>query len=342
MGKGTKESPYTRKDVLRLIEEGELDLSGKVFEEGIDLSGKVFFNIILNDTELIRAKFDGSNLDNVVMQRANLQYATFNPLASNNCILAKADFSGAYLKNTEFQKADLSGAQFQEVQYQNDPDKLIRTTLEETDFRNANLFCTNFNKRSKLYKTKLEGACIDSSNIDEAMIGDADWGSYVIGEEMVNSHNYNLNVAQHRYRRLKVWYTNAGNHETAAKFYYREREVIRRVALRRRDRIAGWLSWAVFGHGEGWKRILIWIAGIILLFGVVYFAINSLWEWVAFGKSLYFSTVSFSALGYGSWIDEKWIDISNNFIKGIAAFESLIGISMMALLLVTFVRKWAR
>ncbi|MFC1974744.1 hypothetical protein ACFLVA_01885 [Chloroflexota bacterium] len=44
MGDGTKENPYTREDVLRLIEENGgkavgLDLSRKVFEEGIDLRG---------------------------------------------------------------------------------------------------------------------------------------------------------------------------------------------------------------------------------------------------------------------------------------------------------------
>ncbi len=44
MGDGTIENPYTREDVLKLIEEnngktGGLNLSGKTFESGINLKG---------------------------------------------------------------------------------------------------------------------------------------------------------------------------------------------------------------------------------------------------------------------------------------------------------------
>jgi len=91
------------------------------------------------------------------------------------------------------------------------------------------------------------------------------------------------------------------------------------------------------GYGEKPLRVIAWAASVIVGLALVYFVIGSLWEWRAFWNSLYFSTVSFTALGYGSWVE-----ISNDWIKGIGAFESVIGVFTIALFLVTFVRKMTR
>jgi uncharacterized protein YjbI with pentapeptide repeats len=339
MGDGTKENPYTGEDVLRLIEENDgtakgLDLSGKTFEECIDLSNQILHGIILNDTKLIRTNFNGCDLDDAVMQRANLEGATFNPCEGKAATLAKTDMRGAYLKNAEFREADLSGAQFQEA-----PETSLCANLEETDFRNANLFGTKFGEKSYFYRTKLEGACIESSNLEVARLGDAVWGNCKIGEEK----NGDFGQAAVIYRRLKQWHTNAGIADKAARFYYREKEAARKGAKRRRDRVAGWLSWAFFGHGEGWKRILIWIAGFILAFTFVYLAIDTLfpnWGMLkpdTFLDSLYYSAVSFVLLGYGSWVKE-----ATGLVKIGGVLEAFLGFFMMTLLLVTFVRKWTR
>lgn len=82
-----------------------------------------------------------------------------------------------------------------------------------------------------------------------------------------------------------------------------------------------------------------WAISVILVTAFVYFLIGSTWEWSAFGKSLYFSAVSFTAVGYGGWIkaaDYNW------WVRGIGVFESFIGVFMMALFLVTFTRKMTR
>jgi len=90
----------------------------------------------------------------------------------------------------------------------------------------------------------------------------------------------------------------------------------------------------LFGYGEDWKRVFFWMLLIILgssalftLFG----GLNILY-------SLYFSIVSFTALGYGSWVTIR----PRGWVQAIGAAESFIGVFMMALVLVTFVRKWAR
>jgi len=343
MGDGTEQNPYTHEDVLKLIEEHSgsegLNLSGKVFEKGIDLSGLKppslsLSGIILNDALLLHANFDGSNLDDAVMQRANLRCATFNPLNSETATLAKVDLRGAYLKNAEFREADLSGAQFQE-----DPTESLRANLEETDFRNANLFGTNF-KECYFYRTKLEGACIEGSNLEVARLGDAVWGNYKIGEE----NKKKFDIAEHRYRHLKMWYTQSGYLDIAAKFYYREREANRKsLKWYSRHRWTLEFLWALFGYGEGWKRILFWIAGFVLFFALIYLAIGTLFPNLGtltpntFLHSLYYSAVSFVALGYGSWVKE-----ATGWVKGLGVFETFLGFFMMTLLLVTFVRKWTR
>jgi len=328
MGDGTKENPYTREDVIRLIKEHDgtadgLDLSNRRFMEVIDLSDLALRGIILKDVHLFRANFNGSNLDRAIMQRANLGYATFNPLESKAASLQGIDLRGADLHDAEFRGADLTVAQLQEELPQS-----LSASLDGTDFRDAILTHTNF-KGCRFYGTKFEGAYIRGADITEAYLGDADWGSYKIGEE--NKKEYYF--AEHRYRHLKEWYKQSGYDDIAAEFNYREREASRKGARHWNDRVAGWFSWAVFGHGERWRRIPLWMAGCLILFATAYYFGGKL----EILDSLYFSAVSFTALGYGRWAVEPI-----GWVKGLGAVEAFVGVFMMALLLVTFVRKWTR
>jgi len=356
MGDGTKENPFTREDVLKLIEENGgkaegLDLSERKFEEGINLSDLDLSGIILNNARLFRANFDGSNLDGAIMQKAYLGYATFNRLNSRIASLQGVDLRWANLHDAEFREADLSVAQFQETPFQGTVHpselqgkllELLPASLDRTDFRGANLFRANF-RGCYFYGTKLEGAYIRGADITLPIthLGDADWGNYKIGEEIGEGVKKDLWAAEHRYRHLKAWYTQSGYDHIASKFHYREIESRRKsLILFSRNflhRVALQLSYWVFGHGEGWKRILPWMAGVISIFALIYFAIGSVWEWSAFRNSLYFSAVSFTALGYGDWVPTP-----TGWVKWLGAVEAIVGVSMMALLLVTLVRKWTR
>jgi uncharacterized protein YjbI with pentapeptide repeats len=341
MGDGTRENPYTREDVLRLIEENGgkaegLDLSGKVFEERVDLSGLDLEGIILMDAQfpprfeggkLVGAKFDGANLARSELRNANMQYAQFKFLDDKPTLLRGANLRSVLLVSADFRGADLTAALFDG---ESRP-PILAAFLDNTDFRGAHLFLAKF-KGCYFYGTKLEGACIRGADIYDAHLEEVNWGNYIIGEE----NNKEFYFAEHVYRRLKLWYNAAGMYDIAAKFYYREREAGRKGASHLNDRAAGWLSWAVFGHGEGWKRILLWIAGFVLLFALIYFAIGTLTP-NTFWNSLYYSAVSFIALGYGSWVKE-----ATGWVKGLGVFETFLGFFMMTLLLVTFVRKWAR
>ncbi len=362
---GEKEKPLTRKDVKAKIKEHGgpkgLDLSGKVFEEAIDLSDLDLHGIILKEArfpthfegdQLVGAKFDGSNLNGADLRSINLQYAQFRTLNNQPTYLEAADLRGSLLLNTNFQGADLTAAKFGSVA---EAEGYPAAMLDDTDFRGANLFRANF-KGCYFYGTKLEGAFIRGADILEAHLDEADWGSYKIGEE----NKKDFDSAESIYRRLKQWYTNAGYSDIAAKFYYCKKEARRKsiqnimhMLLKQREcrkllklllkQEGGWtLLWLwiyrlLCGYGEKTLRIIGWAAFVIFGSALIYFLIGSTWEWGAFWSSLYFSAVSFTALGYGSWL---WT--TNDWIKGLGAAESFAGVFMMALFLITFVRKMTR
>ena len=353
-----KEKPLTREDVLKLIEKNGgtakgLDLSGKTFVEAIDLSDLDLHGIILKDArfpthfegaQLMGAKFDGSDLTGADLRSINFQYSHFKKLNNQPTCLAIADLRGSSLLNANFQGADLTAAKFGGVV------EAIQggvANLDDTDFRGAKLFRTDF-EGCYFYGTKLEGACIRGADIYDAHLEEADWGSYKIGEET----SKDFYSAESIYRWLKQYYTNAGIYDIAGEFFFREMTA-QRKGIRwwphptQRKRINWWLhprhrAWSKFvslicGYGERPHRVITWAASWILGLAIIYFLVNQIWDWSAFLRSLYFSAVSFTALGYGSWLE-----ITNDWIKGIGAFESFIGVFTMALFLITFTRKMRR
>jgi len=246
-------------------------------------------------------------------------------------ILEKARFAVNFVRGTttadvgvQLQKAILMRANLQGA-------SLRFAGLQETNLSNTNLTGAN------LSDAHLEGARLYRAQFDNTTnFQGVSWGDYKIGEELDGKFDLAVDAC----RRLKVWYSQAGYSDIAAKFYYREMEANRKALKWRSkhcDRLALEILRVLFGYGERWRRVLISIAVLILLFALTYFVIGSVWEWSAFCNSLYFSAVSFTALGYGSWVQ-----MTNGWIKGIGAFESIVGVSMMALLLVTFFRKWTR
>jgi hypothetical protein len=90
------------------------------------------------------------------------------------------------------------------------------------------------------------------------------------------------------------------------------------------------------GYGERPMRAL--VSAIVIVFGLatIYFAAGAL-KPNTFLDSLYYSAVSFTALGYGGWAPQP-----SGWIKGLGVVESFVGVFMMALFLVTFTRKMTR
>jgi hypothetical protein len=277
MGDGTPQNPYTREDVLQLIEKNGrtakgLDLSGNWFENGIDLSERNLDGIILKGAVLIAAQLKGASLQDA-------------------------------LKGTDLLPAHLEGA------------NLFGADLEGAKLRGAHLEGVTLSYAKVSADTRLEGTR---------------WGDYILGEERGRYYQ----EAVDSYRQLKQWYTNAGISETAAKFYYREKEANKKLLKwHSRHRWTLEILWLLFAYGEDWKRVFYWMAAFLILFAAAYY----FWGKLEPLDALYFSAVSFTALGYGKWAVEPI-----GWVKGLGAFEAFVGVFMMALLLVTFVRKWTR
>lgn len=375
MGDGTEKNPYTREDVLRLIEENGgtaegLDLSGKTFEKGIDLrdfdlkgiilEGAVFRRVseeilakkgvklepvesfgltnigaLLSRAHLEGAKLSNAHLEEASLANAHLEGASLKAAHLEGANLIDAHLEGASLTDGQLESAILAGAYLQEADLT--LAHLQEASLFVAHLEGANLAQAHLEGADLLY-AHLEGAYLWNIRFSrDTKLHDVEWGNHILGEEK----DGNFDKAAEAYRSLKLWYTNAGISDTTAKFYYREKEANRKglkwcSKSSFRHRLALEASYLVFGHGEDWKRVLYWMAGFILLFALVYFRLGTLTP-NTFLNSLYYSAVSFTALGYGSWAPQP-----SSWVKGLGAFEAFVGVFTMALLLVTFVRKWTR
>lgn len=272
MGDGTREKPYTRKDVLRLIKKNggtaeELDLSGKHFEQGIDLTGIYLGSVILQNTFLAGANFQG-------------------------VLLPKSNLRGAFLVGANFRGASLWGSD-------------------------------------------LEGAYLSHAELQEAMLDEIKWGpQYITGEEYARDFLH----AKEVYRCLKNYHQQVGMYDIAGKFFYREMEIKRKAQSWKKPHLKLW-SWVMrmlCGYGEKPERVGIWAAIVVLGLAAAYYFWGSFTS-SSFWDTLYYSVASFTALGYGQWAPQP-----SGWAKGVGAAEAVIGVSMIALFLVTLTRKVSR
>jgi hypothetical protein len=127
-------------------------------------------------------------------------------------------------------------------------------------------------------------------------------------------------------------------YDIAGEFHYREMEARRKLAWKERllpYALSMYLLRSLYGYGERPERVIGWAAAVILGLAFAYLLPGVLTG--GFRDALYYSAVSFTALGYG-WAAEPqgWAG------RFLGVGESLLGVFMMALFLVTFTRKMTR
>ncbi len=269
---------------------------------GLDLSGRKF------ERSIDLRQF---NLLGIILKKARLYDAHLEGALLAGAQLQEAGLTGAHLKGAILMAANLEGTY------------LKHTSLQEADLTEA-----------KLSRAWLEGAKLSSTTALESV----GWGrDYICGEEASG----NFGQAERTYRPLKQRYTDAGMYDTAAKFYYREKEANRKslkLCSKKNwnNRLAAEFMRAFFGYGEKWWNILLWMIAVIFGFAAAYYFRGS-FSSSSFLDTLYYSAASFTALGYGNWAPEP-----TGWAKYVGAIEAFMGVFMMALILVTFVRKWTR
>jgi hypothetical protein len=309
-----EEKPLTREEALKLIEEH----GGP---EGLDLSNRNLNGIDLSPTEDEPGlALQGINLKNANLEGANLQGAHLWDGNLQGAYLRKANLQGAILWIANLQGANLGRANLQEVH-------LTKAKLQGADLRMA-----------KLQGADLRGAYLSKAKLylseiyRDTKLNDVDWGpKYVIGDEEAGEFNF----AEEMYRNLKQWHTESGIYDIAGEFYFREMTVGRKALKWWPNPLPRALSKflsILCGYGEKPFRVVVSAAVVVFGMAAIY-SISAL----SFPSALYYSAASFTALGYG-----LWVSVPEGWVKALGAIEAIVGVFMMALFLITFVRKMTR
>lgn len=142
-----------------------------------------------------------------------------------------------------------------------------------------------------------------------------------------NISNRNLNA----YKTFKKIYQSQGDDHIAKHYFIQENEYIRK-------RLKGWnlftktLSYYYWEYGNKPHRIIYLSLTIIILFSLIYWinsdliSPNTNYKNFNFGDSLYFSTVTFTTLGYGDFSPISWLKI-------LTAIEAFMGVINMGFLI---------
>jgi len=309
----------TRDDVLRLIEEN----GGP---EGLDLR-----EADLPKADLCELRLGGVNLEGAGLLWANLQGAKLGGANLQGARLVEANLQGAWFCAANLQGALLGGANLQGAY-------LGAANLQGADLGAANL------QGADLWGADLRRARLVHANLREASLEHANWGDYLLWEELARE----FDEATSAYRALKQWHTEAGMYDIAGEFHYREIEARRKLAWKgdllhldgqkRRVPYALVLNALrfLYGYGERPERVIGWAAAVVFGLALVHWAFGTVAG--GFLDALYYSAVSFTALGYGASASDPqgWAG------RFLGAGESFLGVFMMALFLVTFTRKMTR
>jgi uncharacterized protein YjbI with pentapeptide repeats len=332
------------------------DLQG-AYLEGANLSGAHLKKADLLKAHLEKARLSDAQLEGADLEEAHLDWADLSGADLKkaylmNAYLDGANLSGAHLEEAQLEDVSLEGARLAEAHLEGanmQRAKLQGATLQGAYLQQANLkYCNLSGVDTNLIKADLEGAKLYAANLFQAKIEGINWGAeYIVGEEQESRQETNedkkrelTKEAASAYRNLKIWHTEQGMYDAAGEFFFREMTAKRKALEWQPNpfpRVWSKFVSLICGYGERPLRALIWAASVILGLAIIYFLIGATWDLEAFGDKLYFSFLSFTTLGYGSWLE-----IGNAWIKGIGVFESFIGIFTIALFLITFVRKMTR
>lgn len=340
---------------------------------GADLREAKLTGSDLHQADLRQANLDRSHLEEANLEQADLSFVSavethFEGAKLPGAKLTEASLLRAHLASCDLRGADLTSANLQGA-------RLATADLSQADLKGAfleNALCVRTNfvgadltgshwAGAYLNGARLTGTVAFAADMAGAHIEfvDWDWG-YVLGDE----RRRNFADAESAYRSFRRRYDELGMHDHAREFFFREMTARRRSQWwgpggshslwegLRSLQLKGLLralwphhpfAWAtsllvdlVSGYGERPFRVIIWIAAVVGGMAALYHYTASLTP-ATWSNSLYFSAASFTALGYGIWPGE-----ATPLARGLGAAESFLGLFLMALFLVTFVRRMTR
>jgi hypothetical protein len=285
----------------------------------------------LTREDVVRLIEEHGGPEGLDLRHADLREADLRELDLHGAVLRGANLQGASLGFAQLERADLLDANLQGAD-------LLAANLYQARLSFANLqgayLAANF-EAADLRGVDLRRAHLAYATIRDADFEGANWGDYGLGDEIRSD----FDEAASAYRALKQRHTEAGMYDIAGQFHYREMEARRKLAWKGRRlpyALSMYLLRFLYGYGERPLLVIAWAAAVILGFALGHWLFGTVSG--GFWDALYFSAVSFTALGYGGWapVPQGWAG------RFLGVGESLLGVFMMALFLVTFTRKMTR
>jgi uncharacterized protein YjbI with pentapeptide repeats len=354
------------RDIFQTANLKETALVNANLEEA-NLRGVNFEQAYLTSANLRRAKLWDANFRRAALTNADLTQAFIINADLREANLAKAILEKAAVSFSNLKEADFLYADLKEAHFYN-------SNLSGASFVLADLTGAKFYGDTSLAEADLSQAKLtDVKGLTEESFtrGRGTLGGYVIGKkERQEPRRY-----KETYLNIKKYFLEAGRYNEASWSAYREK-VLERInilpecfvnysQLRLRGErglplvaafVTGLLRTAVFlprvilslivsaisGYGEKPERVIISAIAIIFLFSLFFFKSGLVISApdggivTSFGDNLYFSTITFTTIGYGDLHPQ---DIPA--ARTAASIEGLIGVFMIALFVWTIARRYS-
>lgn len=309
-------------------------------------SGKSISELVQYDPQ------SGERLDGADLRSLDLRNVEW--LAET--ILIGADFTNANVSDADFSDTDLRNSRFEDA------------TACGTDFQRSNLERSNFRK-TDLRGADLEWARLDGITFSESRITeDTAFGDKVIYEEEMQHRSDEsdrkemFEGATRTYGKLEQLAQDNSLNAQASTYYRKSKDVRRQFNWQTDNYLSGIVaevSRLFTGYGNRPGRVVLTSAGVILLAAILYplvgglhrtggrstvlSSVNSLSDastgqlLTGFTKSVYFSIVTFTTLGYGN------LEPNTDLGRYIAGTEALVGTILLALFVGVLTRStWLR
>ena len=345
-----------------------LDFTGADIR-GLDLSDASFVECNLsrvNAYPLIVAHGNAFPVDDFATQRTLGRWARGelgNDYVVTPTRTEKSLLMGVTLDDANFAYANMQGTCFNNARAQ-------RTGFFQADLTRSICVFARFID-TDLRRAKFHDANLYAFHLETNLLDDVNWGNEHI---VLHERDREWDDAISIYVMLARVHELAGMTDIAGEFRYRLQQVRSARILDRglslaktplgKGRARHWLSairhgggrdlamwlwrWIinfVIGYGERPWRVIRAILFVLIAFSFMYFDYSpiefspeGLRNLIArSGQAIYFSAVTSTALGYGSWVGQDL-----GWGKYLGAAQSFLGTFLTALFLVTFTRRWTR
>ncbi|MBK9176944.1 MAG: pentapeptide repeat-containing protein [Flavobacteriales bacterium] len=273
--------------------------SSDLWLEGATLAGRDLSDLDLTGAQLPLADLEGANLERTVLVGANFEFANcrsarLNGAVLTNAVLCRSIFTATQAVGGHFEFSDLSGVD-----------------LEGSSLEGAFFYGCRMDEQ-----TNWEGVHIGS-----------------IGEECICQHERAASV----YRVLGKNAEARSNYFAAHRWYLREMRNLHRAQRARSESSIANLLWNVhrhlWGYGVRPQLTLLWMLGVILVFGIIVYPILGVCvssiESYSLVHGIALSFISFATMGGGTIVPlTTWGDV-------MAALEAFLGILLTSVFLVS-------